>query len=202
MNQTEWITALRQALRGLPREDVERSVGFYEEAIQDRMEEGCTEEEAVAAIGTPRDIADQILAEIPLTKLVRKKVAPTRAFRPWEIILLILGAPLWLPLLLAAVSVFLAIYIALWAVILSLYAVDLSVAACGIVGIVGTFLYGYLSGGHIAGSLLFLGAGLLCSGIALFLFFGFNQAARGILLLSKQFMLCIKELFKKKEEAA
>ena len=106
MNQTEWITALRQALRGLPREDVERSVGFYEEAIQDRVEEGCTEEQAVAAIGTPRDIADQILAEIPLTKLVRKKVAPTRAFRPWEIILLILGAPLWLTLLLEAVSVF------------------------------------------------------------------------------------------------
>ena len=54
----------------------------------------------------------------------------------------------------------------------------------------------------LAAVLLFLGAGLLCSGIALFLVFGFNQAARGILLLSKQFMLCIKALFKKKEEAA
>lgn len=82
MNQTEWITALRQALRGLPREDVERSVGFYEEAIQDRVEEGCTEEQAVAAIGTPRDIADQILAEIPLTKLVRKRSPPHGRFVP------------------------------------------------------------------------------------------------------------------------
>ncbi len=59
MNKSEFISALEQKLKGLPREDVEQSIAFYEEMIQDRMEEGLSEEEATAAIGSVEEIAAQ-----------------------------------------------------------------------------------------------------------------------------------------------
>ncbi|MGN0590117.1 DUF1700 domain-containing protein [Ruminococcus sp.] len=201
MNKSEFIAALEQKLKGLPREDVEQSIAFYEEMIQDRMEEGLSEEEATAAIGSVEEIAAQTLADIPLAKLVKEKVTPSRRFKAWEILLLVLGSPLWLPLLLAAVCVVAAVCITFWAVILSLYAVDLSFAVSGIAGIVGTFLFAYASSGNLAGALLFLGAGMLCAGISIFLFLGCNQITRGLFLLNKNMLTGIKSLFVRKEEA-
>ena len=46
--------------------------------------------------------------------------------------LLILGSPLWFPLLLAAFAVLASVYIVLWAVIVSLYAVLFALAATGL----------------------------------------------------------------------
>ena len=58
--------------------------------IDDRMEEGLTEAEAIAGIGSVDKIVTQIVAETPITKLVREKVKPKRSLQAWEIILLVL----------------------------------------------------------------------------------------------------------------
>ena len=50
MNKTEFLNELKDGLSGLPREDVEERLSFYGEMIDDRVEEGMTEEEAVAGI--------------------------------------------------------------------------------------------------------------------------------------------------------
>jgi uncharacterized membrane protein len=49
MGKQEFLTRLGKALSGLPREDIEERLNFYSEMIEDRMEEGLSEEEAVAA---------------------------------------------------------------------------------------------------------------------------------------------------------
>ena len=49
MNKQEFLSLLRRELSGLPQGDIEERVGFYAEMIDDRMEEGLTEEEAVEA---------------------------------------------------------------------------------------------------------------------------------------------------------
>ncbi len=41
--------------------------------IDDRVEEGLTEEEAISEIGTVNEILSQIIEEIPLSKLVKEK---------------------------------------------------------------------------------------------------------------------------------
>ena len=76
MRKQEFLTALQTRLSGLPQEDVEERVSFYGEMIDDRVEEGLSEEDAVTAIGPIDAIAEQTLSEIPLTKLVREKVRP------------------------------------------------------------------------------------------------------------------------------
>ena len=46
MNKREFLASLRNGLYGLPQDDIEERLGFYAEMIDDRMEEGLTEEQA------------------------------------------------------------------------------------------------------------------------------------------------------------
>ena len=68
MNKNEFLLKLKKGLRGLPQADIDERLTFYSEMIDDRMEEGLTETEAVEAIGSVNDVTAQILAETPLTK--------------------------------------------------------------------------------------------------------------------------------------
>ena len=52
MNKRDFIESLRAKLLGLPKQEVEERLAFYGEMIEDRKEEGLTEEQAVAAIGS------------------------------------------------------------------------------------------------------------------------------------------------------
>ena len=101
MGKAEFMETLRKRLAGLPQAEIEERLAFYNEMIDDRIEDGLTEEEAVAEVGPVEDVVNQIMSEIPLTALVREKVRPKRTLRVWEIILLVLGSPIWLSLLIA-----------------------------------------------------------------------------------------------------
>ena len=136
MNKQEFLAELRKGLSGLPQGDIEERLSFYSEMIDDRMEEGLSESEAVAAIGSVSEVVAQILEEIPLTKLVKEKVKPSRTLKAWEIVLLALGSPIWLSLLIAAFVVILAVYIVMWSVIVSIWAIEISLAACALGGAV------------------------------------------------------------------
>ena len=107
MNKEQFITELKDGLSGLPQNDIDERVLFYTEMIDDRMEEGMSEEEAISGIGSVEEIVSQIISEVPLTKIVKKRITPDRALRTWEIVLIVLGSPLWLSLLLAALGVIL-----------------------------------------------------------------------------------------------
>lgn len=200
MNKQEFFAALRKGLSGLPEEDIERSVDFYGEMIDDRIEDGLTEEQAIADIDSVEKIVKQTLSEIPLAKLVKAKAKPKRALKVREIVLLVLGSPVWIPLVLAAALILLSVYIVIWSVVVSLYAVDLSFAVTGVSGIVGAFAYAAISSGNMAGTVIFFGTGLICAGLSIFMLFGFNQIAKWILLLSKKILLCIKSMFIRKGE--
>lgn len=198
MNKRQFLESLRKALSGLPREDIEERLTFYSEMIDDRVEEGLTEEEAVAEIGPVDEVVAQIMAEIPLSRLVKERVRPKRALRAWEIVLLVLGAPVWFPLLIAAFAVIFALYVAVWAVIISLWAVEVSLAGSALGGVVAAVVV-CLQGRGITGISL-LGAGIFCAGLTIFWFFGCREITKGILLLTKQTALGIKTLFIGKEE--
>ena len=191
MGKEEFLSALRNSLSGLPKEDIERSIDYYSESIDDRIEDGLTDAEAVKAIGTVEEIVSQILMETPLPKLVKTKVKPDRSLKAWEIVLLILGAPVWLPLILAAVIIILAVYIVIWSVVVVLYAADLSVAAGAVAGIFSAFVFVFT--GHIVQAFLFFGAGLFCAGMAVLMFFGINQVTKGFLFVSKKLLFAIKK---------
>ena len=199
MNKQEFLMRLSKGLSGLPREDREERLSFYSEMIDDRIEEGLSEEEAVSAVGKIEDIVSRVIADTPLTKLAKERIKSNRRLEGWEILLLILGFPVWLPLLVAFFAVILSVYVVLWSVIISLWAVFASLIGCGF-GFVATGIILAIAGKGLIGAALF-SAGLVCAGLAIFLFFGITGATKGVLWLTKKFAVLIKNCFIKKEEA-
>ncbi|MCR5173544.1 MAG: DUF1700 domain-containing protein [Oscillospiraceae bacterium] len=198
MTKQEFLDRLRRSLAGLPLEDAEERLAFYDEMIDDRMEEGLAEEEAVSSFGTPEEIADQILSEIPLSRLVRERVKPKRALRAWEIVLLVLGFPVWFPILISLCIIALSVYVVLWSVIVSLYAVDLALAVSAVGGI--ALAVRALLQGQPAQAAALVGASLLCAGLAILLFLGCVKATKGAVILTKRIGRWIKSLFVRKGE--
>ncbi len=198
MNKQEFLEELWVELGSLPEGETEERLEFYSEMIEDRMEEGLTEEEAVAEIGTPKEVAAQIIAEIPLPKLVVEKVRPKRTLKAWEIVLLVLGSPVWVPLLLAAIILALAAYIVVWALIVVLWAVEAALAVSSAAGVI-LGIWGIIHG-SIPEGIAAIGAGLACAGLTIFLFFGCKEATRGLLKLTKKIIISIKTRLTRKEE--
>lgn len=168
MNKSAFTDELYQLLKPLPKAERQQHIDYYVEMIDDRMEDGLSEEEAVAALGSPAEIAAQILGDVP-TKPVRKRSA-------WAIVLIVLGSPIWLSLLLGAVMILASIavavvlaYISLWTVLAALYAACLGL----LLGFLGGIVSGvyYLVHSIAAPGFLFLGGALACAGGAILLFF-------------------------------
>ena len=197
MSKQEFLVQLRKGLSGLPQEDIEERLTFYSEMIDDRMEEGLSELEAVSAIGTVDAIITQILSDTPLTKLVKEKAKPKRTVKPLKIVLLILGSPIWLSLLIAAFAIILAAYIVVWSVVITLWSIEASFAACTLGGIVSAAFFSFQGNGFTG--LAMLSAGVICAGLSIFMFYGCKAATKGILLLTKKMALGIKTLFVGKE---
>lgn len=199
MNKTEFLLDLTEKLSPLPWEEIADRWDYYSEMIDDRMEEGLSEEAAVAALGSTDQIAAQILSDIPLTKLVKRKIKSSRRIKAWEIVLLVLGSPIWLSLLIAAFAVVLSLYISLWAVIISLWAVFVSLIVCALAGITVGIFWTAIS--NVPVGMATIGAGILCAGLSIFLFFGCKAATKGAALLAKKMVLGIKRCFLRKEES-
>lgn len=197
MSKQEFLAELRKGLSGLPQSDIEERLSFYSEMIDDRMEESLSETEAVEAIGPVSDVVAQILAETPLSKLVKEKVKPKRTMKVWEIVLLVLGSPIWLSLLIAVLAVILAVYIVIWSAVVSLWAIGASFAGCAVGGVVATPIMAFQ--GYGLTGVAMLGAGLFCAGLSVFMFFGCKASTKGVLILTKKIALGIKSWFVGKE---
>ena len=210
MTKNEFLGALRARLSGLSESDIEEHISFYSEMIEDRIEDGASEEDAVCGIGSVEDIAAQIIADVPLTKIAKERIKPKRRLRAWEIVLLAVGSPIWLSLGIAAFAVILSLYVVIWALIISLWAVFVSLVACaiglsvaGIAMIGGPYVFAGVivtaSESHVFSGIALIGVGLVCAGLGIFLFFGCNAATKGAILLTKKIALGVKKAFMRKE---
>lgn len=198
MNKAEFLAEIRRKIQGLPQSDIEKFLDYYAEMIDDYTEDGHTEEEAIRELGSVEQIVEQILEETPLPRLVQEKVRPTRALRAGEIILLLLGSPLWVPMVLAVLALFFGAYVLLWAAVAVLYAIDLSAFACGAAGVFSILPFA-LSGNLLQGIFL-LGIGLIGIGVGLLFLFVCNKVAVLILRSSKWLLLRVKHAFVGKGE--
>ena len=200
MNKQEYLAALRQGLSGLPIDDGEERLNFYSEMIDDRMEEGKSEEQVVAELDSVEDVVSQILSDIPVSKLVKKKIKSGRRLRTWEIVLLALGFPIWFSLGIAALAVILTLFAVLWSVLISAWAVFGACVGAVVGGVGGGILFvcqGYLSSG-----LVLIFSALVSAGLSIFLFFGCRKATVGTAKLTKRIVLGIKKMFVRGEATA
>lgn len=199
MSKQEFLAKLKSGLTQIPQDDLEERINFYSEMIDDRMEEGLTEEQAVAELGTIESIVMQIVSEIPLTKLVKEKVKPDRKLRAWEIVLLVLGSPIWLSLFIALFAIVLSIYIVIWSLIVSLWAVEVSAAVCFVGGLAAFVVC--IAKGSIPSGIAMSGMALICAGLMIFGYFGCKYITKAILIFTKKILIWVKSRFMNKEAA-
>ena len=195
MKKAEFLSELRNKLQGLPKDDIEDRLSFYEEAINDRMDEGKSEEEAVADLGSVDSVVNEIAKDTPLTKLVKERYKPKRSLRPWEIVLLVLGFPLWFPLLLTFFILMFVAYLLIWVLDIVVYAIDFAMSVASIASLVVFIMY-LVNGGTV--NTMCLGSFIMCAGAAILLVFGCIGITRATLKLSLKILTGIKSLFIKK----
>ena len=199
MSKQEFLEQLRQGLKGLPTADIEERVIFYGEMIDDRIEEGVTEDEAVLSVGSVEKIVEQVVADTPFAKIAKERIKPKRRLSVGEIVLLALGSPIWLSLIIALIAVIFSVYVSLWSVIISLWSVFVSLVACAVGGVVACAVLSVTS--SVYTGVAMLSAGLVCAGLSIFMFYGCKEATKGVLFLTKKIAVWLKNCFIKKEDA-
>ena len=197
MNKAEFLNELRTKLNGLPQNDIEERVSFYTEMIDDRVEDGMSEEEAIEQIGPVDKVVETIVSEIPLSKIVKAKVKPQKKMPVWAIVLLVLGFPVWFPILISLVSVIFSVYLTLWIIVITLYAVDLSLAVACIASIASAFVA--FIGGEPRVGLASIGSFMVCGALSVLMFFGCGYVVKGVVFVTRKMLLGIKSWFIGKE---
>ena len=197
MLKAEFLCILRMKLVGLPEQEVMDRIIFYSEMIDDRMDDGLTEEEAVGAVGDVDAVVNQIISDIPLKKIVKDKIKKKGRLKAWEIALIIVGSPIWISLLVSAFAVCISVYASVWAVLVSLWATFGALAGSSIGLIAGGIIFSATTG--IVQGIVFVGAGIASIGVAVFTFIGSLVLTRLTVKLTKSIISGIKKLFIKKE---
>ena len=190
MNKQKFINTLEKRLVGLPQKDIDDRISFYSEMIDDYMEEGLSEKDAISKIGSIEEVVSQLVADTPLTKIVKERIQPKRKLSALEIILLVLGSPIWLSVFITVFAVILSIYAAFWSMIIALWASFAAFAVCAFAGVAGIILYA--CEGRLLAGIAILGGGIACAGFAILMFFVCKFATKGVLRLTKMIILGIK----------
>lgn len=200
MTKLEFLTALAGRLAMLAGDERQKTLDFYGEMIDDRMEEGMSEEEAVASLEPVEEIAQEILCDQPLPDLLQARTdAASKAPRrrsALQITLIILGFPLWFPLLLAGGIVVLALYLVVWSLIVALYAV---VGALGISALMGVAFGVWQMFLNPASGLFLVGTGAICAGLCIFSVFGVQELSIQLIRLTTRLGRWVKSLLIRKE---
>lgn len=197
MNKQKFLTELEKGLAKLPKDDLQEQLFFYSEMIDDRMEDGIPEEDAVRSIGDVSDIINQILSNTAPTTPTPNTQKSQRKFSAWEITLLILGSPLWLSLLIAAFAILLAVYVVLWSAVISLWAIFVSLITCFLGGSGSAVLF--IFRGFLETAIVMIGAGIFCLGLSIFMFYTCKYATKGVAILTKKITDKIISFFAGKE---
>ena len=197
MKKEAFLNELRSRLYGLPQSDIEDRIAFFGEMIDGRMEDGMSEEEAVAAMEPIDTIVGQIMSEIPLAQLVKTKVKPEKGHKTWKIVLLICLFPIWFPLFIAFAAIIFSLLVAVWSVIFSFYVVAGSLAIASLGCVIATGAYFGL--GRIIPGLGGFGAIFVCIGLSILFFLLSVAMTKGMVILTRKIFIGFKTSFVGKE---
>ena len=123
MNKTQFCALLGNKLKPyLSPKEMYKTLNFFEEMIDDRIDEGLSEEEAVSQLGDINIIVDQILDEHNIGKKQTKLVW---RFIPRELgfINIVLLLPAWITIFSLVASLFIVILSIIFSIVLSIIAI-------------------------------------------------------------------------------
>ena len=163
MNKKEFLDKLSRYLRSVPREDEQDIMSDFEEHFEMGIKEGRSEEELAGALGDPRTIANQFRASIMLAQAEKETTATNIA----RAVFASLGLGFFN--LIFVLGPFLAIF----AIMIALFAAAIGITAGGITGLLGTIfsplfpdVFNMLINPAVG---IFASIGLICFGVLFFI---------------------------------
>lgn len=200
MKKTDFLRELRKKLSNLSYNDQKNFIDYYSEIIDDRIEDGQSEEEAIKSIGAPSTIANQILMDMPITSLAMARVKKERS--GLKTALIIIGSPIWFSLLIAGFSIFISLFATLFsllvvaiALIVVLWACEVSFAAGGVGGVIASVLC-LISEGNVPLSLLYIGSSLILISLSIVGYYISIHGTKALIYLCGCFLKLYQPLFK------
>ena len=193
MNKQEYLGALEYALAQMPPEEREKHLAYYDELICDMCEDGMSEEEATSRLGDPNAVAQELLAALPLATLVKTRIRSGGSLSPLVIALLVLGFPLWFPLLASVFAVVLSLLITLWALFVSYAAVVFALGLCAVATPL-ALVFGFAEGSP----LVLVGLALTSAGLCVLGALLIPPLFRGLAALCRAVVRSVKSIFIKK----
>ncbi len=174
----------------MPISETGKVLSYYSESLQDRIEDGMTEEEAIKSFESIDQIVKNLEDEIPLSAVVKDKVINkttknknmTLATIVLTIIAVILTSPIWIIILALLFSIAVAVVAVFWSIpiiIVSMYVSLYPVAISGIFfGFSRMFTVSFPTG------LAYLGVGVASAGLAIMLLMPIIAGLKGFLKIN------------------
>ena len=127
MNKTQFCALLENKLKPyLSPKEMYKTLNFFEEMIDDRIDEGLSEEEAVSQLGDINIIVDQILDEHNIEKKQTKLVwrfVPRKIPTELGFIITVLLLPVWITIFALGASLFTVILSIIFRIVLTIIAI-------------------------------------------------------------------------------
>lgn len=202
MNRQQFIDALTSRLAYLPLAETEKFIDFYIEAIDDRIEDGMSEEAAVAAMGDIESVAHAIESEIPLSTIVKQRVKSSRerarsesagGHSAWWIVLAVIGSPIWLTIACVLGAAVVAVFSVTAALIAAVFAVLVALAVTAAAMLAYSVTRIFTAG--LSAALMCLGLSLLLAGAAVALLWPCVMLAKLMVKLPPRIWRWLKGLF-------
>jgi Predicted membrane protein len=191
MNKIVFLKELELNLSKMKASDIEKHITFYDEMISDYMENGMLEEAAVAKIGDPKTIAEELIEGYDSIKIDM----PVTRSKFLNMTLLILGFPLWGSLLLSGILLLASIYIILWCIPFVTGLGSIGFFTTSVIGIIGApfIMLKSLPVGFVQ-----LGAGIASIGISFLFGFATLIMCKKFSDLTKMFNYKLKTFLKRR----
>lgn len=196
MKKEKFLSELRSKLKGLPKDDLESRLSFYEEAINDRISCGKSEDEAVEDLGSVDTIVEEIADQTPYFTLVKEKRRLRRKLSLATVLLLIIGFPLWFPLALVGFVLAVVLYVVLWILILMPGIASLASLGYGVICLIAMFANIVSEDPY----LIYLGASIGSIGVGIMLIPAAIYSVKGFIKLTRLIFIRRKTKLIKREE--
>lgn len=158
MNQYEYLKELRLYLSPLGRTEEDRVIEYYAELIGDKIESGIPENGVLSQLGTPRELADKILAETQEYGEEPKHIKEPEKLSVGRIV----GFSILIPFVITALAI-------LYSVAVSFVVASVGMQLGGVLTIIGSFIVMFTS---IGAGICQLGVAIFVSALGLFAAYG------------------------------
>ena len=200
MRKADFLAQLRRKLSTLPHSEVEATIEYYSEMIDDYIESGYSQQAAVARLGSVENVAAQVLAGAHAPAYEAYGVQKTGR-SGFATAMLIISSPLWGSLLVAAFAILLALAIVIACITILVPWVLVVAFGASALGLLIATPIVFFGDGMVVG-MMALGAAFVMAALCIFaLWVGIRLTALGAKGIGAMFKGFFKLLFGRRNRA-